>query len=103
MYQRENVPAHLAAVGRRFYDGLTRIAAASGGVIESVRGIPEFCYLQCAGDATSTRLAAECASRGLLFKRNAYNFMCLAHTDEIVDQVLQGVGDVVEALRPGAA
>lgn len=102
VYERENVNQHLAAVGARFCDGLAGITAASGGRIESVRGIPEFCYLQCADDATSTLLAAECASRGLLFKRNGYNFMCLAHTKDIVDEVLQRVGNVVETMRSGA-
>ncbi len=97
-YERENVAAHLSAVGQRLYEGFERIAAGHGVVVPSVKGIPEFCYLEATDDDMSARLAAGCASRGLILKRNAYNFVSLAHSTTVVDDVLQRVGDVVDDL-----
>ncbi len=98
VYDREDVSRHIAAVGRRFSDGLVEIAAAHASVIRSVKGIAEFCYLECATESVSTRLGAGCAAKGVIFKRNAYNFMSLAHSEETVDDVLQVVGGVVADL-----
>ena len=48
-------------------------------------------------------LAAKCAARGLIFKRNAYNFVSLAHSDAVVDDVLQRVGDAVNEIASRSA
>lgn len=98
VYERENVAAHLALVGRRLYEGLDRIASTYQTVTRAVKGIPEFCYLDCVDDAMSVRLAGGCAAQGLIFKRDAYNFVSLAHTVTVVDDILQRVGDVVDSL-----
>lgn len=98
VYERENVAGHLSAIGDRFFRGLERIAHEYPTVIESRRGIPEFCYLQCNHEDASLRLGAGCSSRGLIFKRNAYNFVSLAHTEDVIDDVLQRVGEVVDML-----
>ncbi len=97
-YERDNVAEHLAAMGRQLFEGLSRIAREYPTVVRSARGIPEFCYLECVNDATSFRLAAECSARGLIFKRDAYNFVALAHSGAVIDDVLQRVGEVVDAL-----
>ena len=98
VYETEDVAAHLATVGRRFYDGLTQIASAHPGAARCVRGIPQLCHLEWAEDELGARVAAGCAARGLLFKRDAYNFVALAHTDAVIDDVVQRVADVVGAL-----
>ncbi len=102
VYEREDVAGHLANVGARFYRGLESVVSDYGGVTKAVRGIAEFCYLECVDDQTSAVLAAKCAARGLIFKRNAYNFVSLAHSEAVVDDVLQRVGDAVNeiASRP---
>jgi glutamate-1-semialdehyde 2,1-aminomutase len=97
-YEREDVAAHLAARGQQLLEGFDRIAGDHGTVVRSVKGIPEFCYLELADDDLSTRLAAGCASNGLIFKRNAYNFVSLAHSQTVIDDVLQRVGDAVDDL-----
>ncbi len=83
VYEQEDVPSHLASTGMRLYEGLQAIAGRFPEIINEVRGVPEFCYLSCTDENMSTALAARCAERGLLFKRNAYNFVCLAHTEAI--------------------
>ena len=91
----ENVMGHLEAIGAKLFTGLTRIAQhdAIGGV--QCSGIPQMCYLRYDDDARSQRVAAECARRGLLFKRTAYNFVSLAHDERSVDVALNTLGEVL--------
>ncbi len=103
VYQREDVAGHLANVGERFYRGLESVVSDYGGVTKAVRGIAEFCYLECVDDQTSALLAAKCAANGLIFKRNAYNFVSLAHPDAVIDDVVQRVGDAVDQIASRTA
>ncbi len=90
-----DLPAHLERTGARFMKGLERLAGNFPGLIRGARGIPEMCYLQWVSDEVSGRVARECASRGLLFKRNAYNFVSLAHRDADIDVALGILEEVV--------
>ena len=57
---------------------------ATPGGASRVAGIPQMCYLRYADDAAPrSDVATECARRGLLFKRTAYNFVSLAHDDAV--------------------
>jgi glutamate-1-semialdehyde 2,1-aminomutase len=87
--------ARLAELGTRLFQGLERLAARHPDRIERVAGVPELCYLRFADEATSQRTAQQCARRGLLFKRTAYNFVSLAHDEAAVDRAL---GILAEAL-----
>ncbi len=91
----KGVPAHLGLMGARLFSGLTRLASEdpTGGV--HCAGIPQMCYLRYADNARSQRVAAECARRGLLFKRTAYNFVSLAHDASSVDSALKTLGEVL--------
>lgn len=89
--------ARLAEIGGRLFAGLTRLAAAHPYHVEAVAGIPEMCYLRFVSEPIAKRIAQGCARRGLLFKRNAYNFVTLAHTEpdvalavDLLDEVLRG-------------
>lgn len=87
------LPTHLARVGGRLREGLARLAErfpAQAGVA----GVPEMCFLRFRDDAVGARVARGCVEQGILFKRNAYNFVSLAHTEAEVDRclgVLEGV------------
>jgi glutamate-1-semialdehyde aminotransferase len=63
-----------------------------------VGGIPEMCFLQYADETVSRSVAAACARSGLLFKRSAYNFVSLAHRDEIVDHSLELLDEALSAV-----
>ncbi len=91
----KELPARLAATGELLFAGLTRLAARFPGRVSAVGGIPEMCYLRYSDAEFSGRVARECARRGLLFKRTAYNFVSLAHEPEDVDRAL---GILEEAL-----
>lgn len=93
--RRRNVIEHLERLGTRLYSGLARIAERDpvGGV--RCTGIPQMCYLRYDDESRSQRVAAECARRGLLFKRTAYNFVSLAHDERSVDTALQTLSEVL--------
>ena len=91
----EDLPGVLAVRGGMLLAGLERLAERFPRLTTGARGIPEMCYLEWATEELSGRVARECAQRGLLFKRNAYNFVSLAHTDadiavglDILEEVL---------------
>ncbi|MBI4419703.1 MAG: aminotransferase class III-fold pyridoxal phosphate-dependent enzyme [Gemmatimonadetes bacterium] len=84
----QNVTGHLAAVGSRFFSGLERLAAQYPKIVAGVRGVPEMCYLAFPDEGASATAALLAAERGLLFKRTAYNFVSLAHTESVIDEIL---------------
>ncbi len=86
---REGVPARLNAAGNRLRDGLETIAANYPALIKAVSGLPEMCYLQFTADSTGPLVSRAAAARGLLWKRSAYNFVSLAHTDAMIDKGLE--------------
>jgi glutamate-1-semialdehyde aminotransferase len=55
------------------------------------------CFLQFADEAASRAVAAACAHAGVLFKRSAYNFVSLAHTEKLVDRSLDILAEALSA------
>jgi len=96
--RRTALPERLAAAGGMLFEGLERLAERYPDRVASVGGIPEMCYLRFANDALSERAARDCARRGLLFKRNAYNFVSLAHTDRDIREALSTLDGVLREL-----
>ena len=94
---KEQVPQHLNRIGHQLMEGLARLANNYPRVVQAVRGVPEMCHLEFREEAASFAVARECARRGILFKRSAYNFVSLAHTPADVDRAL---GALEETLRP---
>ncbi len=93
--KRTNALTHLASVGARLFTGLTRLAEQYAMAGVHCAGISQMCYLRYDDEARSARVAAECARRGLLFKRTAYNFVSLAHDEQSVDSALKTLGEVL--------
>jgi glutamate-1-semialdehyde 2,1-aminomutase len=97
VYEAEPVCAHLHRVGTRLLHGLHRLQREHRQVATSVGGVAEMSFLHFASEELSSRVAVECARRGLLFKRTAYNFVSYAHTEDDVDRVLGTLGDALKA------
>jgi glutamate-1-semialdehyde 2,1-aminomutase len=101
MVDRE-VPDHLRRVGRRLLNGLTALRHEHPYLVSGVGGISEMCFLQYADEAVSRAVSAACAQAGLLFKRSAYNFVSLAHTDAVVDHSLELIAEALSAVAKPA-
>lgn len=93
-----NLPSRLAALGGRLFTGLEQLARRYDHRIERLGGIPEMCYVRFRSEEDSGRVARECARRGVLFKRTAYNFVSLAHDDAAVDRGLAVLAEALEEL-----
>ncbi|UCD23985.1 MAG: aminotransferase class III-fold pyridoxal phosphate-dependent enzyme [Gemmatimonadota bacterium] len=101
VFRREDVLGHLRSTGGRLMQGLERLAADHPDVIVGVFGVPQMCYPRCVSPESAARFAVEAAKRGVLFKPAGYNFVSLAHSDEVVDHVLEVLStaaDQTEAL-----
>jgi glutamate-1-semialdehyde 2,1-aminomutase len=97
--QRDQVPDRLRATGTRLLDGFRALEARHPRLLIGVGGIPQMCFLQFADDPVSRAVARGAADRGLLFKRSAYNFVSLAHTEPVIDRALSVLEDAVAQLE----
>jgi len=95
VFATEGVCAHLHRVGTRLLHGLHGLAGRHPEVVTGVAGMAEMCFLHYRDDRTSARVAAAAAERGILFKRTAYNFVSLGHTDGDVDRTLAVLDEVL--------
>jgi glutamate-1-semialdehyde 2,1-aminomutase len=100
--QTLHVPAHLERAGSRLLSGLQLLAREHGDLVSGVGGIAQMCFLQYGDDTVSHTVTAACAQQGLLFKRSAYNFVSLAHSEAIVDRSLELLGEALSAVAKPA-
>jgi glutamate-1-semialdehyde aminotransferase len=91
----QGVPEHLRRVGGRLLDGLSALRRRYPDLVIGVGGVAEMCFLQYADEAASRAVTAACAHAGLLFKRSAYNFVSLAHTDPVIDRSLEALAEAL--------
>ncbi len=95
-YEREPVIERLRQGGQRLFDTLAELAVRYPMVVGSVRGLPEMCYPEFTRPELSAALAQAAVRRGLLFKRDAYNYVSWAHTDEVLLDVSDRLNDAME-------
>jgi glutamate-1-semialdehyde 2,1-aminomutase len=91
-----HVPDRLAESGNQLWQGLTRLKERYPNLIGDVRGVPEMCFLGYRSEDIGSAVTRGAARRGLLFKRNAYNFVSLAHHGADIEKAL---GILEEVLR----
>jgi glutamate-1-semialdehyde 2,1-aminomutase len=101
VFEREEVCGHLHRVGTRLLHGLHLLWHDHPHVLAGVGGIAEMCLLHYANEQVSRSVAVECARRGILFKRTAYNFVSLAHDARMVDRTLETLEEVVAGIEKG--
>lgn len=97
--ERERVPAHLGRIGGLLLAGFRGAAERYPHLIRNAAGIPEMCFLQMRDEHASAALAAGCARRGILLKRTAYDFVSLAHDEQIVRETLDVLDEVLRELQ----
>jgi len=97
----QGVPEHLRRVGGRLLDGLSALRRRHPDLVIGVGGVAEMCFLQYADESASRAVTSACAHAGLLFKRSAYNFVSLAHTDPVIDRSLEVLAEALSvAAKP---
>lgn len=97
-FERESVCEHLHRIGTRLFHGLHRLQHEHRDLVASVGGVAEMCFLHYANEHVSQAVAAGCAGRGILFKRTAYNFVSLAHSEAEIDRTLGVLDEVLRAV-----
>jgi glutamate-1-semialdehyde 2,1-aminomutase len=98
----QRVPEHLSRIGGRLLDGLASLQRRHGDLIGGIGGVAEMCFLQYADEAASRAVTAACADAGLLFKRSAYNFVSLAHTEAEIDRTLALLSEALSTVAKPA-
>jgi glutamate-1-semialdehyde 2,1-aminomutase len=93
--QARRVPEQLGRIGSWLLDGFHGLAERHPRHVRGVGGLPEMCCLLFHDEAVGARLATETARRGILFKRNAYNFVSMAHGEREVEQAVGVLGEVL--------
>jgi glutamate-1-semialdehyde 2,1-aminomutase len=96
--QTLRVPDHLERVGTRLLNGLRVLTKEHPDVLTGIGGLPQMCFLQYGNDSVSHIVTATCAQSGLLFKRSAYNFVSLAHTEPVIDRSLEQLAEALSAV-----
>ena len=89
LIETKRVPEQLHRLGRRLFAGLEVLHRQYPNLVAGVGGVAEMCFFQYADEAVSRSVTTACAHAGLLFKRSAYNFVSLAHTEPVIDRTLQ--------------
>lgn len=101
VYRDTNYIEHIAAIGRRFADGINARAEQADHPLRVV-GYPQIPLLRFSSDlATQAKLAAPfvgaMARRGVIFRRDV-NFLSSAHTDAQIDLTVDAVDDALREL-----
>lgn len=99
VFARDDVCGHLHRIGTRLLHGLHDVQRAHPGLVTGVAGIAEMCFLHYATEDLARAVALQAAHRGILFKRTAYNFVCLAHDEGTVDRALAMLHETLRAIR----
>ena len=97
VWSEMDVAGHLARVGSLMRDALVARAGSSSW---TVCGIPEMWFLRFGDEARERRFLLDCARRGVLLKRGAYNFPSLAHDRPEVEETLRVIGETLSELMP---
>jgi glutamate-1-semialdehyde aminotransferase len=96
--EAHDVPAHLDRVGKTLLHGFRRLAEEQPSYLRGVVGLPEMCSLEFTTGDHGRDIITECARRGVLFKRSAYNFVSLAHDERAVADALGVLEEVLRGL-----
>ena len=99
VFEGNDVVEVLRKRGQRLLTGLEKIATQLCACGVAVTGIPQMCFLDFADSEEAAEFASRAAARGVIFKRNAYNFVSYAHTVEILDEIVARLEAVADELR----
>jgi len=99
VFEAGPVAEALADSGAQLFGFLTAAGRDFPDVVRGVHGVPQMCYLSFVSDEVSGAVSRATAERGLLFKRNAYNFVALPHSSDVIDQCIVILRAALESVR----
>jgi hypothetical protein len=99
VYEDMDVTDVIRSRGRHLLTALEQIAERLRDYGVSAKGIPEMCYLDFQDSNLSAEFASRAAGRSVIFKRNAYNFVSYAHSDEILGEIVARLEEVAEEVK----
>lgn len=98
-HEKAEVCEGLWAAGEEMMQGVQRAISASGIGGVSVRGIAPMWLLDFEDEDQRTRFGELAIKEGVLFKRGAYNYACLAHDESDVGKIESAASAAFVALR----
>ena len=98
-HEKAEVCEGLWAAGEEMMQGVQRAITASGLGGVQVRGIAPMWLLDFEDEDQRTRFGELALEAGVLFKRGAYNYACLAHEESDVGEIESAASDAFVALR----
>ena len=99
VFEAEPVVGALTESGNRLFGFMDNATREFPEVVTGVHGVPQMCYLSFASDELSGAVSQAAAQRGLLFKRNAYNFVALPHSGDVIDRCIAILREVLEGIQ----
>ncbi len=96
VFASDDVVARLAQAGNRLWATFVQLTEGFPEIVKDVRGVPTMSYVLFDTNERSAAVARAGAERALLFKRNAYNFVSLAHDDAEIDVIADRLTKAVE-------
>jgi glutamate-1-semialdehyde 2,1-aminomutase len=98
-HERAEVCEGLWAAGEEMMQGVQRAITASGITGVAMRGIAPMWMLDFEDEDQRTRFGELALEAGVLFKRGAYNYACLAHEESDVGDIESAASEAFVALR----
>jgi glutamate-1-semialdehyde 2,1-aminomutase len=98
-HDKADIPDSLAAIGLDIRAAMTSVIDASGISGVTVDGIDHMWMFRFDSEERETRFLELAAGQGVLFKRGAYNFPAIAHTDEVIRDIEAAANEAFILLR----
>jgi glutamate-1-semialdehyde 2,1-aminomutase len=86
-HEKADIPDSLASIGLDLRSAMTSVIDASGVHGVTVDGIDQMWMFRFDSPERETRFLELAAGQGVLFKRGAYNYPAIAHTDDVIREI----------------
>jgi glutamate-1-semialdehyde 2,1-aminomutase len=86
-HDKADIPDSLASIGLDLRSAMTSVIDASGIGGVSIGGIDQMWLFRFDSTERETRFLELAAGQGVLFKRGAYNYPAIAHTDDVIREI----------------
>jgi glutamate-1-semialdehyde 2,1-aminomutase len=98
-HERADIPDSLGSIGLDLRTALTSAIEASGIHGVTIDGIDQMWMFRFDSSERETRFLELAAGQGVLFKRGAYNYPAIAHTDDVIRDVEAAAHAAIKEMR----